>query len=260
VALLSAKPLAGRVALVTGGGRGIGPAMCVGLALAGASVAVNYRTSRAGAEEVCHDIRQSGGTARAFQADVASAAAIETMFDAVEAELGRVDVLVNNAGIYPQTPWHALDRGGLGPGVRHERQGHVLLRPTGCERDGRAAVGQDHQSGPVTHFTGGGGSGGYAHYIATKGAAIGLTRALARELGGSGITVNAIAPGAILTQTEIDEYPDAEGLKRFVLDRQSLKRRLLPEDLVGTVVVLASEGAAAVTGQTLLVDGGWAMG
>jgi 3-oxoacyl-[acyl-carrier protein] reductase len=133
-----------------------------------------------------------------------------------------------------------------------------------AQRAAKGTVG--HQSGriinlsSVTHFTGGGGGGGYAHYIATKGAAIGLTRALARELGGSGITVNAIAPGAILTQTEIDEYPDAEGLKRFVLDRQSLKRRLLPEDLVGTVVFLASDGAAAVTGQTLLVDGGWAMG
>ena len=234
-------PLAGRVALVTGGGRGIGPAMCEGLAAAGALVAVNYRESREGAEAVCRAIAAAGGVARPIEADVTSVAAIDAMFAAIEADLGPVDILVNNAGIYPQMTWDVMTEVAWDALFDTNVKGMFFCAQRAARSMASRQWGRIVNLTSVTFFTGGGGGSGYAHYIASKGAAIGMTRALARELGGSGITVNAIAPGAILTQTEIDEYPDQEGLLRWLLERQAIPRRLVPEDLAGALVYLASE-------------------
>jgi 3-oxoacyl-[acyl-carrier protein] reductase len=251
--------LAGRVALVTGGGRGIGPALCEGLAREGAAVAVNYRHSREGAEETCRVIQDSGGVAQAYPADISSVPEILAMFDAVARDMGPVEVLVNNASVYPRVTWDRMTESDWNAVFDTNVKGMFFCSQRAAVSMSDRRWGRIINLSSVTYYLGGGGGGAYAHYVASKGAVIGLTRALSRELGGSGITVNAIAPGAIVTPGEAEEFPDSEALLRWLIERQAVPRRLVPEDLDRALVYLASPTASAVTGQTLLVDGGWAM-
>lgn len=250
--------LAGRVALVTGGGRGIGPALCEGLASAGSTVAVNYRQSRAGAEAVCRGITELGGVARAVEGDVSSVSSIWSMFERVEEQLGPVDILVNNAGIFPYATWDSITEAGWDEVFDTNVKGMFFCSQRAATGMARRGWGRILNIGSVSYFLGRGGLP-YSHYIASKGAAVGLTRALAHELGSSGITVNAIAPGAIVTAGEVALYPDAQALAERQAERQAVPRRIVPEDVAAAVVFFASPEASAVTGQTLLVDGGWAM-
>src|SRR5690606_26332867 len=188
--------LSERVALVTGASRGIGRAIALALAAEGATVAVNYARSQEAAQEVVDQIRERGGRAEAFQADVADAEQVEGLVSAVESQLGPVDILVNNAGItrdgllMRMTPeaWDEVVATNLTSAYRTTR---AVLRGMLRRRSGRII-----NIASVSALTG---NPGQANYAAAKAGLIGFTKSLAREVGSRGITVNVIAPGVIDT-------------------------------------------------------------
>src|SRR5690606_8216781 len=245
--------LSERVALVTGASRGIGRAIALALAAEGAAVAVNYARSQAAAQEVVDLTRQQGGRAEAFQADVADAEQVDALVAGVEAALGQVDVLVNNAGIardgllMRMTPeaWNEVLSTNLSAAYRTTR---TVLRGMLRRRFGRIIN--------ITSVVGLTGSVGQANYAAAKAGLIGFTKSLAREVGSRGITVNAVAPGLIHTDMTAAL---GEEWKRRMLDQVALGRLGTPDDVAGAVVFLASEAASYITGQTLVVDGGLTM-
>jgi 3-oxoacyl-[acyl-carrier protein] reductase len=240
--------LEGRVALVTGGSRGIGTAICRELGRAGARVAVNYRRGREGAEEVASEI---GGIAA--QGDVSDSGEAQALVERVEAELGDVDLLVNNAGVTRDTliarmsdeDWDlVLDtnlRGAFNTSRAVARK--MLRRRCGVIVNLTSVVGLH-------------GNPGQANYVASKAGIVGLTKALARELGVRGVRVNAVAPGYI--DTELTNVLSEE-VRGRILANTPLGRLGEPEDVAGAVRFLCSDEAAFVTGEVLLVDGGLGM-
>jgi NAD(P)-dependent dehydrogenase (short-subunit alcohol dehydrogenase family) len=237
--------------LVTGAGRGLGRAFALGFAERGDRVAAaDLDTS--GADETA---RLSGGIA--VRMDVADAASVREAADRVAAELGGIDVLVNNAGLYAglrRGPFHEIDEDEWDRVMAVNVKG-TWLCARACLPAMRAAGGGTIVN--VASTTAINGSAGFAHYVASKGAVIALTRAMAREAGPLGVRVNVIAPGLTLTQASRDML-EGEGVdpETYALDRGSLKRPAQPDDVVGAALWLASDGAAYVTGQTVVVDGG----
>lgn len=232
----------------------MGPTLARGLAQAGAAVALSYLTSRAGADETVITIAAGGGIAAAFQADVSLQNDVVAMVRDAAERLGPIDILVNNAAVYPRKSFSQITEAEWDRVIAVNLKGAFL-----CAQAVAPAM-QDRRYGRIINLssvTAWLGNGPYAHYIASKAGLIGLTRALATELGAYAITVNALAPGAILTQTEIDEFPDQENLARWLDERQAIPGRLMPDDLIGALVFLASDASARVTGQTIIVDGGW---
>ncbi|MFN8621234.1 MAG: 3-oxoacyl-ACP reductase family protein [Chloroflexota bacterium] len=249
--------LAGRVALVTGGARGIGRAIATGLAREGAAVCVNYATRAGEADRTVAAITDAGGRAFAFGADVSVNAQVEAMVAATVERFGRLDILVNNAAdTDSHRPWTSVTE------EIWDRSLDVNLKS--CFLCFRAAhphlVAGGHgrviQISSVTYWTG---QKNLLPYVSSKGGMIGFTRTLAREIGPEGITVNAITPGAIRTEAELEMFPDQEQVATDMARLQSLSRRGLPEDIANGVVFLASDEASFITGQTLNIDGGWAM-
>lgn len=250
--------LTGKVALVTGASWGIGAAVCRGLAREGAAVAVNHLpTERMSdlAEEVAADIRRAGGTAIAMPADVSDRNQVESMVESIGAQLGGVDVLVNNAAAQDRLPWTQ---------ITEEQWNHVLaVNLTGPLLCAQAVFPHMRARGygkiiMVTSVTVELGHTPLLHYVTSKAGLIGFTRALAREAGPEGIRVNAVMPGAIRTEQEIEAFPDQEGeLRALLAERQCLPQRGVAEDLVGAFVYLAGPESDFVTGQVLTVDGGW---
>jgi 3-oxoacyl-[acyl-carrier protein] reductase len=251
-----AMRLKGKVAIVTGGSRGIGRAACLGLAGEGARVVVNYVSRADKAAEVVRRIAAAGGEAFAFQADVSNAADVERMTEAACHAFGGVDILVNNAGADPRSPWDQIteDEWDRLMAVNLKSQFLCARSVVPCMK--KRGKGKIINVTSIMFFVG---ATGLLHYTATKGGIIGLTRALARELGPDNINVNAIAPGAIQTESELEEYPDQAALAAMLAEKQCLPRRITPEDMVGTFVFLASDDSDPITGQTLLVDAGWAL-
>ena len=240
--------LDGKVALVTGASRGIGAAIARELARAGARVAVNYRSGRETAEEVAGGI---GGVA--VQGDVADAEQAQAMVERAESELGDLDILVNNAGVTRDTllarmsddDWDTVLDTNLG-GVFHTSR--AVARKMLRRRAGSIVN--------LTSVVGLRGNPGQANYVAAKAGVIGFTKALARELGGRGVRVNAVAPGYI--ETELTAVL-SEPVRATILANTPLGKLGRPEDVAGAVRFLCSDEAAFVTGEVLLVDGGLGM-
>jgi 3-oxoacyl-[acyl-carrier protein] reductase len=244
--------VAGKTAIVTGAGTGIGRATAQLLAERGARVVV------AGLQpdklrETVETITAAGGEAVAADADLSDPAAIEAVAARAQEAFGGTDVLVNNAAIYPIGPWHEADAEQWDAVFATNIRAYFLMaravRPQMLARGGGAIV----SVSSVTFFTG---QALLQAYIASKGAVIGFTRALAREAGPEGIRANAVAPGAFPTAAT-DIHADQDALWRDVLEAQSIKRRGEVQDVAHAIAFLASEDSSFVTGQTLIVDGGW---
>jgi 3-oxoacyl-[acyl-carrier protein] reductase len=247
--------VAGKTAIVTGAGTGIGRATAQLLAERGARlVAAGLQPERL--RETVDAITAAGGEAVAVDADVSDAQAIEEVAARAQEAFGGTDVLVNNAAIYPIGPWHEMEAERWDEVQATNVRGYFLMakavRPQMIARGGGAIV----NVASVTFYTG---QALLLAYVASKGAVVGFTRALAREAGPEGIRVNAVAPGAFPTAaTEI--HADQDALWRDVLEAQAIKRRGEVEDVARAIAFFAGDDSRFVTGQTLLVDGGWMHG
>lgn len=243
----------GKVALVTGASRGIGRAIALALAAEGADVAVNYAGSEAAAKEVAAEIEAMGRKAFVIQADIASTEASTAMVEAVVKEFGRVDVLVNNAGI---------TRDGLLMRMKEEDWDAVITTNLkGVFNCTKAAIKymMKQKSGNIVNISsivGVMGNAGQANYCAAKAGVIGFTKATAKEVAARGIRVNAIAPGFIKTDmTSVLSEKVVEAMLAGI----PLNRLGETEDIAKAVLFLASSDANYITGQTLHVDGGMVM-
>ncbi|MEO1133721.1 MAG: 3-oxoacyl-[acyl-carrier-protein] reductase [Cyanobacteria bacterium J06639_1] len=246
-----AAPLAGKVAIVTGASRGIGRAIAIALGQVGASVVVNYARSADAANEVVAEIADAGGEAIAIGGNMAEAEAVDALFAQTMDKWGRVDVLVNNAGITRDTlllrmkpaDWQAvIDLNLTGVFLCLKAATKIMMK----QRQGRIIN--------ITSVVGIAGNAGQANYSAAKAGVIGLTKTAARELSSRNITVNAVAPGFIATQMTADLNAEP------ILAGIPLGRMGEPEEVAGAVRFLAADPAAAyITGQVLNVDGGMVM-
>jgi 3-oxoacyl-[acyl-carrier protein] reductase len=242
--------LTGKVAIVTGGSRGIGRAVSETLARAGAHVVVNYAGNEAAAQQVVAAITEAGGRAEAKQFDVADAAAVDAAITDVHKRLGRLDILVSNAGI-------AMDQ--LLLRVKPEEiERTFATNVTGAIWCAKSAVRvmMRQKTGRIIHLSSvvaESGNPGQAVYAASKAALIGLTRTLAREYASRGVTVNVVAPGFIETDMTAGLPEEA---KKSILTQTPAGRIGRPEEIAAAVLYLASDEAGYVTGQTLRVNGG----
>jgi NAD(P)-dependent dehydrogenase (short-subunit alcohol dehydrogenase family) len=245
------KPLQGKVALVTGAAQGIGQAFAARLAADGADVVVVAHQKPP--TETVELVGAAGARSLIHHADVSAATDVAALAAAVEGEFGRVDVLVNNAGVYPMQPFLEMEFEEWKEifAVNTDSVFHLCRAfvPGMVERGWGRVVN-------VTSTSFMEGMANYTHYNAAKAAVVGFTRSLAIEVGPSNVTVNALAPGLVRTPTT-DSGPQAEGMFEGFLDEQCIKRTETPQDLAGALSWLASEDAAFVTGQTIVVDGGW---
>jgi len=242
--------LDGRIALVTGGSRGIGAAICAELGAGGATVVVNYVRDQSAAAAVCDRIREAGGTADPVQGDVSTAEGAAALVSQVESEVGAIDILVNNAGItrddlimrLSEDDWRTVIDTNLGGAFFTCR---ALSRPMLKRRSGAIVN--------ISSIVGVHGNAGQTNYAASKAGLIGLTKSLAKELGGRGVRVNAIAPGYIATELT-DALPDEA--RTAILGNTPLGRLGEPDDVARAVRFLVSDAAGFITGDVLAVDGG----
>jgi NAD(P)-dependent dehydrogenase (short-subunit alcohol dehydrogenase family) len=243
--------LTGKVALVTGTGRGIGTGLARALGEAGAAVAAHYHRSAAGAEAVAAAIRQAGGHAMTVQADVSRSAQVNAMIDAVVAEFGRLDILINNSGVTIPTPFLELSEAVWDVTHGVNLKGAFLCGQAAARvmvRQGKGGriiyIGSVHGARTVPHF---------AHYAATKGGLVLLTMGMAQELAPYRITVNNVSPGAIeVERFRADPTYDPAAWGKVI----PWGRVGQPTDVTAIVLFLCSQAAEYVTGQTIYVDGG----
>ena len=245
--------LTDKVAVVTGGSRGIGRAIALKLASLGAKVVVNYRVNAEAAQEVVEAIKAQGGEAIAVQADVRNADDAKRLVQTAQSTYGRLDILVNNAGIHrdnllvrmSEEDWDAVMDTNLRGTFNCTK---AAMRPMMKQRYGRIVN--------ITSVSGLAGNPGQANYSAAKAGLVGFTKAVAKEVGPRKITVNAIAPGYITTD-QTAYLP--EEWKAKAIEMTPLGRAGSPEDIANAVAFLASDEAGFVTGVVLRVDGGLAM-
>jgi 3-oxoacyl-[acyl-carrier protein] reductase len=242
--------LDGRTCLVTGASRGIGRGIAEELGDAGATVAVNYRSSEAAAHEVCERVERAGGEAVVAQADVADKAAVEEMYEAVRAEVGPVDVLVNNAGITVDRKFENMTREDWDR-VVDVNLGGVFNCTKVCFDDLRSA--DEGRLINISSVVGQQGNYGQANYATTKSGLFGFTRTVALELASEGATANCVAPGFVRTDM-LEDVP--ERVQEQILDRIPLGRFAEVEDVVSMVRFLATERSGYMTGQILGINGG----
>jgi 3-oxoacyl-[acyl-carrier protein] reductase len=239
-----------QVALITGGGRGIGRATADLFAASGVRVAITYRSRKPEADHFVEEVSRAGGKALALQADFADSAAPGLAVEATVKEFGRLDILVNNAGLTRDTlvmrmseaDWDVVLQTNLKAAFMASK---AALRPMLKQKYGRIVN--------VSSLAGVVGNAGQANYSASKAGLIGLTRALAKEVGSRNITVNAVAPGFI--ETELTSGLPADLLER-AREAAAIPRIGTPADVAPAIVFLASPEAGYITGQVLGIDGG----
>ncbi len=237
-------PFEGRVALVTGAARRVGRSIALRLAAEGAAVVVNYRSSKAEAEQVAKEITSSGRRALAWQADVSRRDEVNRMFAAVESDFGRLDILVNNAGMFSPAPFDQLTEEQWDSILDSNLKSQFLCAQAAApllKRSGRGAIINISSIGGLLAWP------KYTHYCVSKAGVIMLTRCLARALAPE-ITVNSVAPGTISFSGDPPE------LEKDYVRRAPLGRMGRGEDIAGAVAFLAR--SEFITGQVLVVDGG----
>jgi 3-oxoacyl-[acyl-carrier protein] reductase len=248
--LMEGKILTGKVALVTGGSRGIGAAISAKLAALGAHVAINFRSDAESARQVAEEIRRGGGSAQIFAADVADPAAVKAMVAAVAEAFGRIDIVVNNAGSFGARPFGTIDAAFFAEQFNANALSTVLVTQEA-----------------VAHFPPSGGhvvnvssnlafrsvADGTSIYAAAKAAVATITQCFGRELGKRKITVNAVAPG--VTETRMTAELLAES-RQAIIDDSPMGRIGRPADIAEVVAFLASDACGWMTGRTVIVDGG----
>ena len=248
------RPLENRVAVVTGGSRGIGRAIALELAQRGARVVVNYNRNEEAASEVVAAIEAAGGQAVAVQADVSDAEQAKALVNAAHDSFGQIDILVNNAGttrdqllmLMKEQDWDDVLR--------------INLKSVFncCKAVARLMVRQRHgRIINISSVSGIAGQGGQTNYAASKAGIIGFTKSLAKEVGPRSITVNVVAPGFVPTDLTADL---SEEFRQQAIEATPLRRMGKPEEIAYAVAFLASDEAAFITGEVLTVDGGLVMG
>lgn len=244
------RELEGKVAIVTGGSRGIGASIALDLACNGAHVAINYRKSVNEAEEVIRQVEEQGCHGLAVQADVSSYADAQRMVETVVGELGALDILVNNAGInWDGVIWKMSEE-------QWDKVIDIDLKGTFNYIRAAAPVFKEQNYGKIVNVTsinGLRGKFGQSNYTAAKGGVIALTKTVARELGRFSVNVNAIAPGLIETDM-VKEAP--EKVRELALAEIVLGRLGKPEEVAWVVTFLCSEKSRHITGEVITVDGG----
>ena len=245
--------LTGKTAVVTGGSRGIGRAICIELAKQGANVVVNYSGSEAKAAEVVKEIEALGTKAVAIQANVADSAAVESLMKQALEMFGTIDILVNNAGITRDNLLMRMKEQEWDDVMDTNLKGVFLCTKAVTRQMMKQRAGRIIN---ISSIVGVAGNPGQANYVAAKAGVIGLTKTTAQELASRNILVNAIAPGFITTEMT-DALP--EEIKETMLKQIPLAKLGQPEDIAKAVVFLASDSANYITGQTLHIDGGLVM-
>jgi len=244
--------LKGKVAVVTGASKGIGAGIARSLGAAGAAVAVNYSSSHEGAERVVADIKAKGGKAIAVQGDVAKAADVRHLFDETEKAFGRLDVLVNNAGIYRFQPLDDITEDEFHSLFNTNVLGTILATKEAVKHFGASGGSVINISSVASEDA----VPTASVYSATKGAVDAVTRVLAAELGPRKIRVNAIAPGGVETEGTHAAGVVGSDFEKQMVARTALGRLGQPDDIARVAVFLASDDAAWLTGERLAASGG----
>lgn len=251
--------LKNKVAIVTGAAESIGKAIALCFAREGASVVINYHTKAELAAQVVLQIIQDGGHAIAIYADVSNEVEVQEMIQETILTFGKIDILVNNAGIDPRKTWNEITVEDwdhvMSTNVRSQFICAKAVFPFMKQQD----YGKIINVSSVVFLTG---QKGYVHYVASKGAIIGFTRALANEIGMHHINVNAIILGAINTENELQKLGSLEAQKKstnMLMSIQAIPQRIQTSDLEGIFLFLAAADSDLITGQSINIDGGWMM-
>ncbi len=252
--MVDAYPLRDRVAIVTGAGGGLGVGICQSLSRAGAKVACVGRTQES-IDATARSVTDAGGRAIPVHCDISDEAQVKRMVQQVAAEYGGIDILINNAAVYHRKPWTEITQEDWDEVLSTNLKGYFMCAQAAFPHLKEKGRGRIVNVASITFF---GGWGMLLDYVASKGGIVGFTRALAREIGPDGVTVNTISPGAFPTDAEAI-HPDPEGYTRMVLEAQSIKRRGTADDIGNLVVFLAGDTASFITGQLIQIDGGWVM-
>ncbi len=249
---MSTKKLSDKIAVVTGASKGIGAEIAKQLAAEGASVVVNYSSSKSGADKVVAEIASGGGKAVAVQADLSKKADIERLFAETKTVFGRLDILVNNAGIYGFSPMEEVTEEYFHKQFNLNVLGLLLATQA-------AARLFDSAGGSIVNISSVVSTLGFPYasvYSGTKGAVDAMTRSLAKELGPRGIRVNAINPGMVETEGTHSAGITASDMRKQVEAQTPLGRIGKPQDIAGAAVFLASPESSWITGETLVISGG----
>jgi 3-oxoacyl-[acyl-carrier protein] reductase len=246
----AASELVGRVALVTGGSRGIGRAIALELARRGASLVVNYRQDAEQAAAVCEEIAALGARALALRADVSQGTEVDRLFAEIGDAMGAVEILVNNAGVTRDNLLIRLSEADWDTVLDTDLKSAFLCTRAALRGMLRARWGRVVSISSVIAL---GSNPGQASYAAAKAGLLALTRTVAREVGSRGITVNAVAPGFVETEMTARLTPQA---RQQLVERIALERLGTAEDVAQAVAFLCSPAGDYITGHTLMVDGG----